>query len=500
MPFDLKPVIGLEIHLVLNTKSKLFCSCLNQAEETRPNFNICPVCWGQPGVLPVLNQEAVRKVILLGLALKGKVADEFWFDRKNYFYPDLPKGYQISQFYRPLISGGFLEINGQKINLERVHLEEDTAKFWHQAGGESFLDFNRAGLPLAEIVTKPELESPEQVRSFLQELQEIVQAFEISEAKMEAGQMRCDLNVSLRPEKEKEKLYPKTEIKNLNSFRAAERALLYEIKRQSKLWLDHKDLLETTRGWDAEKEITVAQRSKEEVKDYRYFPEPDLPIFSLTKDDFPFRVQDLEKSLPDLPSQQRKYWQDKYDLSEDKVRVLFSSPQRSSFIQETIDGLKDWIVDQGEIEGSQEEIWQISRKKLISLVANWFLNYYLVFLEECSQKEDAVSVEDFIDFLVLLYQKKMSNHLGRKILLAMIKTSRPPKELMEEEKKKDSPVKQDLSLILDELIKSNPLLIEKIKSGQENVIHFLIGQAVKKTKGRVNPGRIKDLLKKKLEL
>jgi len=204
--------------------------------------------------------------------------------------------------------------------------------------------------------------------------------------------------------------------------------------------------------------------------------------------------------LPDLPSRQRKHWQDKYGLSEEKVRILFSSPQRSFFVRELIDGLQNWIVNQGEIEGTQDEIWQISRKKLIPLAVNWFLNYYLVFLEKCSQKEDAISVEAFIDFVVLLYQKKISNHLGRKVLLGMVKSGRSPLELMEEEKKKDSPIKQDLSLILDDLIGSNPLLVEKIKSGQENVIHFLIGQAVKKTKGRVNPGLIKDLLKKKLNL
>jgi aspartyl-tRNA(Asn)/glutamyl-tRNA(Gln) amidotransferase subunit B len=498
MQFKLKPVIGLEIHLVLNTKSKLFCSCLNSAEETRPNFNICPVCWGQPGVLPVLNQEAVRKVILLGLALQGEIADEFWFDRKNYFYPDLPKGYQISQFYQPLVIGGFLEIKGQKIDLERIHLEEDTAKFWHQEGRESLLDFNRSGLPLAEIVTKPELESPEQVRSFLQELQEIAQVLKVSEARMEAGQMRCDLNISLRPEKEKEKLYPKTEIKNLNSFRAAEKALAYEIERQSKLWEKNKTLSETTRGWDASREITVAQREKEGAKDYRYFPEPDLPIFQSSADDFPFRIEDLKKILPVLPSQQRKDWQEKYGISEDKARILLSSSSRSSFVQKVIDGLQSWIIDQGEIEGTEEEIWRTSRQKLIPLFINWFLNYYLVFLEECSQKEDAVSVENFVDFVVLLYQKKISKHLGRKVLLAMIKTGQSAEELMEEEKEKDSSIKKDLSLIIQNVIDNNPLLVQKIKSGQENVIHFLVGEVVKKTKGRVDPGLIKDFLRKKI--
>ena len=497
MHLNLKPIIGLEIHLELNTESKLFCSCPNKVQDVSPNVNICPICMGHPGVLPVLNKKAMEKVLLLGLALRGEVAENFWFDRKNYFYPDLPKGYQISQYYCPLIIGGYLNVKKQRINLEGIHIEEDTAKLLHSEKGCSLLDFNRAGVPLAEIVTKPNIESPLQARTFLQELQEIVRVLNISRAEMENGQMRCDVNVSLRPEDDEKNLYPKTEIKNLNSFRAVEETIKYEIKRQTELW--HNDKVpktEVTRGWNAQKGITVEQRSKEKTKDYRYFKEPDLPIFSTKSKGFPFDIEELRKSLPELPFEQRKRWQKKYGFLENEIKILTISSTRLHFIEKIIEKMQDWIISRGEMDASESEIWQRNKKKIIKLIANWFINYYLVFSQESNKEELSVSCEDFTEFIILIYKKELSNILGRKILKKMFQTGQSADSLLEKFGPQELIEPDKIEIIIQDIIKNNSEIVAKIKKGHPNAIQFLIGQAVKKTKAQVSPDLIKKLLTK----
>src|SRR3989344_4042937 len=285
---ELEPVIGLEIHVQLKAKSKMFCSCDNTGEDKPANTTICPVCMGHPGTLPVPNAEAIKMATKAALTLNLKVNLHSKFDRKNYFYPDLPKGYQISQYDEPLASEGYLEIETnqgkKKIGLERLHLEEDTAKLLHQ-GKKSLVDFNRAGTPLMEIVTKPEIKSPEEAKVFLQELRLIMRYIGASDADMEKGHLRCDANISLRPRGE-DKMYPKTEIKNLNSFRAVEKALQYEVKRQSGEWRSGKiNDVTGTRGWDESKGETIPQREKEAIHDYRYFPEPDIPPLNLSQEE-----------------------------------------------------------------------------------------------------------------------------------------------------------------------------------------------------------------------
>jgi len=500
MHLNLKPIIGLEIHLELNTKSKLFCSCANKVQGVSPNINICPICMGHPGVLPVLNRKVIEKTLLLGLALKGKVAENFWFDRKNYFYPDLPKGYQISQYYCPLITEGYLDIKGQRINLERIHVEEDTAKLLHSKEGYSLLDFNRAGVPLAEIVTKPDIESPLQAKIFLQELQEIAKALDVSCAEMENGQMRCDVNISLRPENDEQNFYPKTEIKNLNSFRAVEDALKYEIKRQTKLWEEDKvPKTEITRGWDSQKGITIEQRSKEETKDYRYFKEPDLPIFSTKSKELPFDINKLKKSLPELPAEKRKRWQKKYCFSEDETRILIASPARACFVEKVIEKIQNWIVSCEGMDASESEIWQRNKKKIIKLVANWFINYYLVFSQESNKKELSVSCEDFAEFIILIYKNKLSNILGRKILKKMFQTGQDADSLLTEFGSQEFMQSDKLEIVIQDIIKNNPEIVAKIQKGHSNAIQFLIGQTVKKTKGQIKPDLIKKLLTKFLK-
>ena len=497
MHLNLKPVIGLEIHLELNTKSKLFCSCSNKIQNVLPNVNICPICLGHPGILPVLNKKVVEKVLLLGLALKGEITEDFWFDRKNYFYPDLPKGYQITQYYSPLIIGGYLDIKGQRINLERIHIEEDTAKLLHSKKGYSLLDFNRAGVPLAEVVTKPDIENPVQAKIFLQELQEIVRTLDVSCAEMENGQMRCDVNISLRPENDEDSLYPKTEIKNLNSFRAVEEALKYEIKRQTSLWESNKaPKTEVTRGWDAQKGITVEQRSKEKTKDYRYFKEPDLPIFSIKSKDFLIDIKELSKSLPELPTEQKNRWQKKYGFLEDEIKILTASPVRAYFVENVIGRMRDWIISREGMDASESEIWQKNKEKIIKLIANWFINYYLIFSEESNKKELRVSYENFTEFIILVYEKKLSNILGRKILKKMFQTGESPNSLLTEFDSQESIESNDIETIIQDVIKNNPEIVDKIKKGHPNAIQFLIGQTVKKTKGQVSPDLIKKLLTK----
>ncbi|OQX71433.1 glutaminyl-tRNA synthase (glutamine-hydrolyzing) subunit B [Candidatus Parcubacteria bacterium 4484_255] len=497
MHLNLKAIIGLEIHLQLNTKSKLFCSCLNNVQDASPNINICPICMGHPGVLPVLNKKAIEKILLLGLALKGRVAENFWFDRKNYFYPDLPKGYQISQYYCPLIVGGYLDIKGQRISLEGIHIEEDTAKLLHSGEDYSLLDFNRAGVPLAEIVTRPEIESPLHAKIFLQELQEIARVLDISSAEMEKGQMRCDVNISLRPENDKQNFYPKTEIKNLNSFRAVEESLKYEIKRQTELWENNKVLkIEVTRGWDAQKGVTIEQRNKEKTKDYRYFKEPDLPIFSIKSKGFPFDIKKLKKSLPELPVERRKRWQKKYGFSEDETKILTAFPARAYFVEKVIEKMHDWIVSREGMDASESEIWQRNKKKIIKLIANWFINYYLVFSQEFNKKELNVSFEDFAKFIVLVYEKKLSNILGRKILKKMFQTGQKADFLLAEFSSQGFIGSDKLEIVIQDIIKNNPDIVAKIKKGHPNAIQFLIGQTVKKTKAQASPGLIKKLLTK----
>src|SRR3990167_6594334 len=277
-----KPTIGLEIHCELNTKSKMFCSCHNNPDETRPNYLICPTCAGHPGTLPVANEEAIKKVIKTGLALNCKIAEDSKFDRKNYFYPDLPKGYQISQYDQPLCEKGYLEIDGRKIGITRIHLEEDTGSLLHPEGADySLVNLNRAGVPLMELVTEPDITSGREAKLFAEELQMILRYLGVSSANMEKGQMRVEVNISVSKDK---KLGTKVEIKNLNSFKVVEKAVDFEIQRQEELLENKEKIVQETRGWHDKKEITFSQREKEEAHDYRYFPEPDLPAMHFEKE------------------------------------------------------------------------------------------------------------------------------------------------------------------------------------------------------------------------
>ena len=496
MTKDYETIIGLEIHLELKTKSKFFCSCPNQ-ETDKPNLNICPICMGHPGVLPVLNKEVIIKALMIGLALNGEVAENCCFDRKNYFYPDLPKGYQISQYQLPLIKGGIVHTNSGDVHLERIHLEEDTAKLLHQ-NEASLVDFNRAGVPLVEIVTNPEIKNAPHAKVFIEELQKIVRYLEISNADMEKGQLRCDANISIRPRGDK-KLYPKTEIKNLNSFKAVKKALEYEIVRQRELWDKGKPPKhQTTHGWDGQK--TVEQRGKEDEKDYRYFPEPDLP--PLDKKTFKEQGIDLEflkKDLPELPMKKRERFIEEYGFGTSEAILLTETKKRAAYIEKVMSELRAWLISLETVEGSEQEIWQNNRGKFIKLLLKWLINNLLVLQKKSQGLDFKITPENFAEFIILMYEKKLADNLGQQVLEKMYVTKKDVDRVLEEYDFKTTKDKLDLKEIILTVIEDNPEIVEKIKNGKANVIKYLVGQVMKKTQGQAEPNTVQELLEKELK-
>jgi len=484
-----KPVIGLEIHTELNTKSKMFCSCQNNPDERTPNFNVCPICMGHPGTLPVINQEAVRKVIKTGLALNCQIPEHSKFDRKNYFYPDLPKGYQISQYDMPFCIDGFLMIGGRKIRVRRVHLEEDTGRLIHPENTDySLVDFNRAGIPLMELVTEPDLSSAKESREFAEELQLILRYLGVSSADMEKGQMRVEVNLSLNPEdKIKEgmmndkELGTKVEIKNLNSFRAVEKALDYEIERQRKILEAGKEIAQETRGWSDSKGITISQREKEEAHDYRYFPEPDLPPLHITEKE----IDEIRAEIPELSQARRERFKREYSLDEKYAEVFVQNKNLGEFFEQ--------IVSEFDPRLTKEKI-----SGLIKLAANYLISDLQGLLKGASvaSKDFLITPENFAEFITLIYEGKISSKIGKMLLEEMFKSGGDPSQLI-----LDKGWEQIIDEIqIEEAIKNtlikNQKAIEDFKKGKEGALQFLIGQIMKETKGKANPKIVSELLKK----
>src|SRR3990167_11023763 len=351
---NLIPIIGLEIHVQLKTKSKMFCSCANVLGDAAPNTSICPICMGYPGTLPVPNKQAIEWTQLAGAALGCELAMESKFDRKSYFYPDLPKGYQVSQYDKPFcLKGEFpIVVNGKErtIGITRIHLEEDAAKNTHSKDGKSTLvDYNRAGTALMEIVTEPDIASPEEARIFLQELQRVMRALGVSDADMERGQMRCDANVSLRLETQTE-FSPKTEVKNVNSFKFVEKALAYEIERQTALWEKQEVPSHATRGWNSITGKTEAQRTKEDAADYRYFPEPDIPPFEFTQEELHARKQ----LLPELPWEARKRFMQEFGVSAQQAELLIVNKDLAHFFEDTCSEISQADNEREDVDPTEE--------------------------------------------------------------------------------------------------------------------------------------------------
>lgn len=471
--------IGLEIHAELNTKTKMFCRSANDPHEPQPNVHICPVCLAHPGTLPVINGEAVKSVMRVGIALGAKLADYTEFDRKNYFYPDLPKGYQLSQFEYPLVAGG--ELNG--VQITRVHLEEDTASSIHnESTGETLIDYNRAGVPLMELVTEPVIHSAEQAGAFARELQLLLRYLKVSEANMEMGEMRVEANISVA--KVGEGLGTKVEIKNLNSFRAMERAVAYEVERQKKLIESGGTVIQETRGWDEGKQSTFAQRIKEGSADYRYFPDPDLP--SLRLSELPeYQRETLINTMPELPWERR----DRY------VKLGVKLEDADLYVRDMrLGSFFDALVSEYQ-----------NNTEAIKLSSNYIANDLVKIIRDMESRDTAnkaisvpISVDYFKMIIDMLLEKKISSRGGKDVLLASIEEQKSPLAIAEEKNLFQNNSVGDLEVIVADIIAKNPTVASDYKMGKDSALEFLIGQGMKALRGAADPLVLREIIKTKL--
>jgi len=508
-----QPTIGLEVHVELNTKTKMFCSCLNDPNERHPNVNICPTCTSQPGSLPVINKEAVRKVIKTGLSLNCQIPEYSKFDRKNYFYPDLPKGYQISQYDKPLCIGGYLEIGDKKIRIRRVHLEEDTGRLVHPEGADySLVDFNRAGIPLMELVTEPDISSAKEARKFAEELQLILRYLDVSEADMEKGEFRVEANISLKPQTT-DKLGTKVEIKNLNSFRAVEKGIDYEIGRQNEILKSGKKVIQETRGWldettvssrrvagarvDDVRGITVSQREKEEAHDYRYFPEPDLPPLHNTKE----FVNEIKSEIPELPQQRRERFKREYKLLDKEVaEALPHLPPRPSAIEVFVRNKDLGEYFEKVISELPPKLERADLFKLIKLSSNYLITDLQGLLKGASVagEDFLITPDNFADFITLIYDGKISSKIAKMVLEEMFKAGADPSHIIEEKGLVQITDGAEIEKVIKEVISKNPKAVNDYKKGKPNAFQYLIGQIMAQTKGKANPQLVNKLLKEGL--
>lgn len=488
----LETIIGLEIHLQLKTKSKMFCACANDGENQPVNTTICPICLGHPGTLPAVNFAAIKFGLNFALALNCQINQTSKFDRKNYFYPDLPKGYQISQFDQPLAVDGFVMINHdgkqKRIGIERLHLEEDAAKNIHQAG-QTLVDFNRAGTPLAEIVSKPDFRDPEEAKIFLQDLRLLARYLGVSEADMEKGHMRCDANISLRPLGDA-KLYPKTEVKNLNSFRAVERALAYEVKRQTELWEQNAaPNFTSTRGWDENKQITIEQRRKEGSSDYRYFPEPDLPPLVISDELLAYS----KNSMPELPQAKLARLMSEFALNFNEAEVLVKNKDWADYFESVVSELAVWF------EQKSQESWENSKTKLAKLTCGWITSEVFKLCPNDFKFSDLkITPENMAEFLNMIYDHTINSTAGQTMLAQMFATGDDPSHLLE---KLDLGQIDDLATLEDLVIKVfmlYPEQLAELKNGKEALIKFFVGKVMAESKGKANPQKIEEIIKKKI--
>jgi len=508
----LEVIIGLEFHVQLMSKTKMFCSCSNDADGHAPNSLVCPICLGHPGTLPVVNGEAMKMAMKMALALNTKINNFTKFDRKNYFYPDLPKGYQISQFDKPLGEHGYYDINYKaadglagrldkedemkRIRINRLHVEEDSAKSIHDGEKNATLvDFNRGGSPLAEIVTEADLSSPKEAKTLAQEMQSLARQLGISEASMEKGQLRCDANISLRPEGEKI-LYPKTEIKNLNSFKSIERALEFEVKRQKALWLDGKaPKHETTRGFDDKKQITMLQRTKEIAADYRFFPEPDIPPVTYTEKE----IEDVRRTLGELPQAKRYRFMNEFNLPPEDVKLLTHETEFANYTEKVISELQDWVHN---LEGNEmpKGTWKKEKDNLIKLTANWLINNLLSQMSEkkIDFPELKVTAENFAELITLIFENKLNSTNAQKILDHMVDKGSDPSHVMDEFDMSQVDNDGEIEAIIETVITNFPEQAQQFRDGKESIIKFLLGQVMRESKGKVNPQKAEEILQKKL--
>lgn len=494
------PTIGLEIHAELKTESKMFCSCKNDPDEREPNKNICPVCMAHPGSLPVVNKKAVEHVVRVGLAVDGNIADFTEFDRKNYFYPDIPKGYQISQYKYPIVSGGRLD----GFDITRVHLEEDTANNKHDRGNFSLIDFNRAGVPLMELVTEPHIfesneDAAKAASTFAKELQLLLWYLGVSEANMEKGEMRVEANISISKGKVEPfnaqavfgkkimtgwladeayiNLGTKVEVKNLNSFKSVERAVKFELDRMIKLWEGGKqeEIVQETRGWDEAKQKTFSQRKKESSHDYRYFPDPDIPKFKLHE---LFDLEKMKKELPELPAQKRDRYRKDFGIKDEDIESYVNDPELGKWFEEVAEILKD--------------------KNKIKTASNYITSDFAG-LKKADSGVKMPAAENFAELAEMASSGEISSRGVKDILAIIVKKDDSPKKIAEEKGLLQKNDPEELKKIAQKIIEANPKIADDYKGGKQNALQFLIGQVMKETKGSANPAAAKQLLESLLK-
>ncbi len=477
---EYEPVIGLEVHAQLLTRSKIFCGCSTAFGE-EPNTQTCPVCTGQPGSLPVVNRKAVEFAIKLGLATSCRIAPFSIFARKNYFYPDLPKGYQISMYEHPLAENGFVEITfeGQRrrIHLIRIHMEEDAGKLKHgetpETASFSYVDFNRTGVPLVEIVSGPDIRSPQEAGDYLRKLRAILQYLEICTGDMEKGTFRCDANVSVRPKGRKE-FGTRTELKNMNSFRHVEKALEYEIKRQTALLEEGEEVIQETRLWDVGQGVSVSMRGKEEAHDYRYFPDPDLVPLKVEEN----WVEEIRKSLPELPDEKKERFLREYQIPEYDAEILTSTKAMGVYYEECVHLFPE-----------------------PKTVSNWMMGELLRELKHDEREIDQcpVTPQHLAGMLTMMKGGTISGKIAKDVFEEMYRTGERPEKIVQDKGWVQIQDEGEIEKAIEEAIKANPKQVEDYRKGREKLFGFFVGEVMKQTKGKANPKLVNELLRKKLK-
>ncbi|MDU2599177.1 Asp-tRNA(Asn)/Glu-tRNA(Gln) amidotransferase subunit GatB [Anaerococcus sp.] len=467
-----KTIIGLEIHVELATKTKMFCSCKNEFGAV-PNTNVCPVCLGHPGALPVMNEKAVELALRAGLAFNCDIANDQKMDRKKYFYPDLTKGYQITQFDKPYAQNGYVELStGKKVGLIEIHMEEDTGKSNHDEEGRTLMDYNRAGVPLIEIVTKPDINSPDEAREFVEALASTLRFLEVSDCIMAQGSMRVDVNINMVNNDTGNKTNI-AEIKNMNSIKAIEQALAYEEERQRKLLENGEFGIKETRRWDDEKLETIHMRNKEVGNDYRFSVDGDIPEIYLNED----YIKDIEENLPELPTQKQSRYIKEYEMTEYDANLLANDRELAELFEKTNELVNDPKIS-----------------------ANWILTELSRRLNETEQSPSTMnlSIENFAKLINLAKDDKVNNNVAKKLLREIFESNEDPEKLAEERNLLLISDSELLEEVVNQVLEENPESIEDIKNGKDRAFGFLVGQAMKKTKGKGNPVEINNLLKEKI--
>lgn len=473
---NFETVIGLEVHAELSTKSKIFCNC-STAFGAPPNTHTCPVCLGHPGVLPVLNRTALEYAIKAALALNCEVARESKFDRKNYFYPDLPKAFQTSQYDQPIGRNGWIEIevNGQKkrIGITRLHLEEDAGKLTHVDGQDySLVDYNRVGTPLIEIVSEPDIRSPEEAHAYLEKLKSILQYTEVSDCKMEEGSLRCDANISIRPVGQRE-FGTRTELKNMNSFRGVQKALEYEEKRQAEVMMNGGEVIQETRRWDEGKNETVVMRGKEEAHDYRYFPEPDLVKIQIDEQ----MLQRIKATIPELPDAKKKRYMEQFGLSSYDANVITASKKLANFFEEATKHCHD-----------------------AKQVANWVMGEVLGFLNANDQEleDTALTPQALGKMIALIEQGTISGKIAKTVFKELIEQGGDPETIVQEKGLVQISDEGELTKIVNTVLDANPQSVDDFQAGKTKAIGYLVGQVMKETSGKANPQVVNKILREEI--